>query len=200
MTICNSETLTQQICFNNSISSLLVSWSSKLNLLLWFIFLFCQFLTIEYNSMAKVLWWSQPCKPVHPKGNQQWIFIGRTDAEVLILWPPDAKSWFIGKDSDAGKDWGQEEKGATEDNMMDGITDTMDLSFSKLREIVKDRAAWCAAVHGVSGSGTWLSDQTPRRQLILKQTDKTFYFYFYCMNSSLSKPHELFDVALSIKQ
>ena len=59
-------------------------------------------------------------KPVHPKGNQSWIFIGRTDAkaETPILWPPDAKSWLIGKDPDAGKDWGQEEKGTTEDEMV----------------------------------------------------------------------------------
>ena len=58
-------------------------------------------------------------KPVHPKGNQYWIFIGRTDveAEAPILWLPDAKSRFIGKDSDAGKDWGREEKGRTEDEM-----------------------------------------------------------------------------------
>ena len=58
-------------------------------------------------------------KPVNLKGNQPWIFIGRTDAdaETLILWPPDAKSWLIGKDPDAGKDWGQEEKGVTEDEL-----------------------------------------------------------------------------------
>ena len=58
-------------------------------------------------------------QPVNPKGNQHWIFIGRTDAEAeaLILWPPDAKSQLIVKDPDAGKDWGQEEKGATEDEM-----------------------------------------------------------------------------------
>ena len=59
-------------------------------------------------------------KPINPKGNQTWIFIGGTDTEpeVLILWPPDAKSWLIGKDPDAGKDWGQEQKGATEDEMV----------------------------------------------------------------------------------
>ena len=58
-------------------------------------------------------------QPVHPKGNQSWVFIGRTDAkaETPILWPPHAKSWLIGKDSDAGRDWGQEEKGMTEDEM-----------------------------------------------------------------------------------
>ena len=73
---------------------------------------------------------SKELKPVNPKGNQPWIFIGRTDIEAKapILWPPDGKSWLIGKDSDAGKDWGQEEKGATEDE-----------SLSKLQEIVKDR-------------------------------------------------------------
>ena len=59
-------------------------------------------------------------KPVHPKGNQSWIFIGRTDAkaEIPILWPPDAKNWLIGKDPDAGEDWKQEEKGTTEDEMV----------------------------------------------------------------------------------
>ena len=59
-------------------------------------------------------------QPVHPKGDQSWVFIGRTDveAETPILWPPDAKSWLIGKDPDAGKDWGQEEKRTTEDQMV----------------------------------------------------------------------------------
>ena len=61
---------------------------------------------------------SKEIKPVNPKGNQPWIFFGRTDAEAPILWPPDAKSWLIGKDPDAGKDWGQEEKGMTEDEMV----------------------------------------------------------------------------------
>ena len=58
-------------------------------------------------------------QPVHPKGDQSWVFIGRTDveAEAPILWPPDAKSWLLGKDPDAGKDWGQEEKGRTEAEM-----------------------------------------------------------------------------------
>ena len=56
-------------------------------------------------------------KPVNPKGNQPWIFIGRTDAEALILWPPDVKNWLSGKDPSGGKDWRQEEKGSTEDEM-----------------------------------------------------------------------------------
>ena len=59
-------------------------------------------------------------QPVHPKGDQSWVFIGRTnvEAETPILWPPDVKSWLIGKDPDAGKDWGQEEKGTAEDEMV----------------------------------------------------------------------------------
>ena len=63
--------------------------------------------------------WAAKIKPVNPKGNQSWIFFGKTDAETeaLVLWPPDAKSWIIGKDPDAGRDWGQEEKGLTEDKM-----------------------------------------------------------------------------------
>ena len=83
-------------------------------------------------------------KPVNPKGNQAWIFIGRTEAEAEtpILWPPNVKSWLIGKDPEAGKDWGQEENGATEDEMVDGISDSMVMSLSKLREMVKDTEAW----------------------------------------------------------
>ena len=71
------------------------------------------------------------------------------------------KSQLIRKYLDAGKDWRQEEKGTTEDEMVDGIIDSTDMSLSKLREMVKDREAWCAAVHWVSNNQTQLSDWTP---------------------------------------
>ena len=71
-------------------------------------------------------------KPVNPKGNQPWIFIGRSDAEAPILWPPDVRSWLIGKDPDAGKDWRQKEKGTTEDLMVEWHHNSLDMSLSKL--------------------------------------------------------------------
>ena len=97
---------------------------------------------------------------VNPKGNQSWLFIGRTDAEAEapILWPPDVKNWPIGKDPDAGKDWRQEEKGTTENEMVvwHHWLDGHDLS--KLWELVMDREAWHASVHVMVKSQTWLSD------------------------------------------
>ena len=97
-------------------------------------------------------------QPVHSKGDQSWVFIGRTDAEAEtpILWPPDVKSWLIYPD--VRKDWGQEEKGTTEDEMVDGITDSMVMSLGKLRVLVMDRKSWHAAVHGVAKSETHLRD------------------------------------------
>ena len=96
---------------------------------------------------------------VHPKGNQSWVFIGRTDAEAEtpVLWPPHAKCWLNGKDPDAGRDWGQEEKGMTENEM---AGDLMGMILRKLWELVMDRETWHAVIHGVAKSRTWLSDRT----------------------------------------
>ena len=99
---------------------------------------------------------------VHPKGNQSRIFIGRTNAEpeAPILWPPNVKNRLIRNDPDAGKDWRQEEKGMAEDEMIGWHHWLNGHELSKLRELVMDREAWCAAVHGVTMSQTWLSNCT----------------------------------------
>ena len=139
------------------------------------------FWTVVLEKTLESLLDSKEIKPVNPKGNQQWLFIGRTDAkaEVPILWPPDAKSWLIGKDPDAGKDWGHD-KEATEDKMFgchhrlsghllllscsvvsESFFDPMDSSTpGKLQETAMNREAWRAAVHGVTKGRTWLSDWT----------------------------------------
>ena len=109
-------------------------------------------------------------KTVNPKGNHSWIFIGRTDAkaEAPILWPPDVKSWLIGKDPDAGKDWRQKEKGTTED-------DTTGWHHWFSRRVwassgkAEDREAWHVAVYGVSKSWTWSSDWTTIINFFLSQ-------------------------------
>ena len=102
----------------------------------------------------------QEIQPVHPKGDQSWIFIERTDAEAEapVLWPPDVKSRLTGKCPDAGNIEGKRRRGQQRMIWLDEITDSMDMSLSKLREIVKDREVWWAAVHRVAKNLTQFSD------------------------------------------
>ena len=120
---------------------------------------------VGHDWATELDWTDMYCKeiqPVHPKGDQSWVFVGRTvaETETPIFWPPDVKSWLIGKDPDAGRDWRWEEKGMTEDEIAGWHHHSMGMSLSKLRELVMDREAWRAVIHGVTKSQTRLSDWT----------------------------------------
>ena len=141
----------------------------------WALKNWCFWIVVLQKTLESTLDWKE-VKLFSCKGNQPWIFTGRTDAEAPIFWPP--KSWLIRKDPDAGKDWRQKEKEATEDEMLDSITDSVDMNLSKLQEIVKDRGAWYATVHGVAKSWTQLSDWKTTTTHYIGLNLLTFYSKF----------------------
>ena len=116
----------------------------------------CFWIVVLEKTLENPLDDGKEIKPANPKGNQSWTFTGRTDveAEIPILWPPDANIWFIGKDPDAGKDWKREEKGMTEDEMAGWHHQFNGHEFEQAPEIVMDREAWGAALHEVAEPDT----------------------------------------------
>ena len=122
---------------------------------------------------------------VHPKGNQSWLFIGRTvaETETPILWPPDVKNWLFGKDPDAGQDWRQEEEGTIRMRWLDNFTDSVDMTLSKLQELVIDREACRVGIHGVAKSQTQLINWI-ERYLFFLSTQVTSFPRFFAFRSN----------------
>ena len=137
-------------------------------------------------------------KPVNPEWNQSRIFIGRTDAEAEtpILWPPAAKNRLIEIEPDAGKDWGRRRRGRQRMKWLDGITDSMNMSLSKLQELVMERETWHAIVHEVIKSQTWLSDSL---NWIFSITYASIFKFFSNINDYLRAKKTIRQIFWDIK-
>ena len=140
-------------------------------------------------------------QPVHSKGDQSWVFIARNDAkaETPVLWPPHAKSWLIGKDSDAGRDGGRRRRGQQRMRWLDGITDSTDVNLSELREMVMDREAWRAVIHGIAKSWTQLSNWTElntHNKSKLRGQHPSFWQYSVEFDSKMEEGQNAFLLSL----
>ena len=125
-----------------------------------------------WRRLLRVPWTARrPHHSILKEISPQYSLEGHGEAEAPILWPPDAKNWLLWKDPDARKDWRQDDKRW---EGLDGITDSMDMNLSELQELVMDREAWHAAIHGVTKNRTWLSHWT--EQLMVLESVLVLFF------------------------